>query len=92
MGDGLQFQHRNPPALSIQESPIHSERTLEHKQHDPWRSTNEHSAQWYKKLNTKYWRKVENHTNTLAVNLLDNSETTHRLKRYTLLTLPERPE
>jgi hypothetical protein len=32
MGDSLQFQHRNPPALSIQDSPIHSERTLAHKQ------------------------------------------------------------
>jgi hypothetical protein len=28
--------------------------------------------------NTKYLRKSENHTNALAVNLLDNSETTHR--------------
>jgi hypothetical protein len=26
------------------------------------------------------------------VNLLDNSGTTHRLKRYTVLTLPDRPE
>jgi hypothetical protein len=32
MGDSLQFQHQNPPALSIQESPIHSEHTLVHKQ------------------------------------------------------------
>jgi hypothetical protein len=32
MGDSLQFQHRNPPALSIQVSPIHSKRTLVHKQ------------------------------------------------------------
>jgi hypothetical protein len=39
-----------------------------------------------KKWNTKYLRKLENHTNALAVNLLDNSETTHRLKRYTVLT------
>jgi hypothetical protein len=29
-----------------------------------------------KKWNTKYIRKLENHTNALAVNLLDNSETT----------------
>jgi hypothetical protein len=36
MGDILQFQQRNPPALSLQDSPIHSERTLVHKQaHDP---------------------------------------------------------
>jgi hypothetical protein len=32
MGDSLQFQHRNSPALSIRDSPIHSERTLLHKQ------------------------------------------------------------
>jgi hypothetical protein len=31
-GDSLQFQHRNPPGLSIQDSQIHSERTLVHKQ------------------------------------------------------------
>jgi hypothetical protein len=55
MGNSLQFQHRNPPAFSIQDSPINSERTLVH-------------------------------------NLLDNSETTHRLERYTVLTLPDRPE
>jgi hypothetical protein len=41
-----------------------------------------------KKWNTKYLRNLENHTNALAVNLLDNSETTRRLKRYTVLTLP----
>jgi hypothetical protein len=45
-----------------------------------------------KKWNTKYLRKLENHTTALAVNLLDNSETTLRLKRYTSLTLPDRPE
>jgi hypothetical protein len=33
-----------------------------------------------KKWNTKYLTKLENRTNALAVNLLDNSETTHRLK------------
>jgi hypothetical protein len=31
-GDSVQFQHRNIPALSIQDSPIHSERILVHKQ------------------------------------------------------------
>jgi hypothetical protein len=45
-----------------------------------------------KKWNAKYLRKLENHTNALAVNLLDNSETTHRMQRYTVLTLPVRPE
>jgi hypothetical protein len=32
MRESLQFRHRNPQALSIQDSPIHSERTLLHKQ------------------------------------------------------------
>jgi hypothetical protein len=45
-----------------------------------------------KKWNTKYLRKLGSHTNALAVNLLDNSETTHRLKIYIILTLPDRPE
>jgi hypothetical protein len=44
-----------------------------------------------KKWNTKYLRKLENHTNAVAVNLLDNSETTHRLERYTVLTPSDRP-
>jgi hypothetical protein len=35
---------------------------------------------------TKYLRKLENHSNALEVNLLDNSETTHRLKIYTVLS------
>jgi hypothetical protein len=91
--DILQFQHRNPPALSIQDSPIYSERTSVHKQpQDPRKSTNEHSAQWNKEWSTKYLRKLENHVNALAVNLLDNNETTHELKRHTVLTLPDRPE
>jgi hypothetical protein len=41
-----------------------------------------------KKWSAKYLRKLESHTNALAVNLLNNSETAHRLKRYTTLTLP----
>jgi hypothetical protein len=41
-----------------------------------------------KKWNTNYLRKLENHTNTLAV----NSGTTHRLNRYTVRTLPDRSE
>jgi hypothetical protein len=34
MGDSLQFQHRNPTALSIQGFPIHSERTLVNKKNN----------------------------------------------------------
>jgi hypothetical protein len=30
MKDSLQFQHRNPPELSIQDTPVHSECTLVH--------------------------------------------------------------
>jgi hypothetical protein len=44
------------------------------------------------KWNKTYLRKLETHINALAVNLLDNSDTTHRLKRYTSLTPPDRPE
>jgi hypothetical protein len=43
-----------------------------------------------KKWNTKYLRKLEKHINALAVNLLDNSEATHSLKRYTVITLSEK--
>jgi hypothetical protein len=32
--------------------------------------------------NTKYLRNLDNHINALSVNLLDNSEIMHRLKRY----------
>jgi hypothetical protein len=32
LGDSLQFQHQNPLALSIQDSQIHSERTLVRKE------------------------------------------------------------
>jgi hypothetical protein len=45
-----------------------------------------------KKWNTKYVRKLENHTNAPTVNLLDNNETTHKLKRYAVVTLPNRPQ
>jgi hypothetical protein len=41
---------------------------------------------------TKYVIKLENHTNALAVNLLDNIEAIHILKRYIVLTLTDRPE
>jgi hypothetical protein len=44
------------------------------------------------KWNTKYLRKLGNHTTAIAVNLLDNSETARIQKRYTGLTLPDRPE
>jgi hypothetical protein len=59
MGDSLQFQHRNPTALSIQDSPSHSERTLVHKQpQDPWRSTSEHSGQWNSKAEYQILKKI----------------------------------
>jgi hypothetical protein len=92
MGDSLQFQHRNPPALSIQDFLINSERTLvnNHRIHEDLQMNTVLSE--IKKWSTKYLRKLENHTNAIAVNLLHNSETTHTLKRHTFLTLPDRPE
>jgi hypothetical protein len=45
-----------------------------------------------KQWNTKFLRKLGNNTNALVVNLLHSSETTRRFKRYTVLTLPDRPE
>jgi hypothetical protein len=41
---------------------------------------------------TKYVRKLEKYTNALAVNLQDSSETTHRLNRYSVLTVLDRSE
>lgn len=38
----------------------------------------------------KYLSRLERHPNTLAMNLLDNSNTTYRLKRYKPLDLPNR--
>jgi hypothetical protein len=39
---------------------IHSERTLVHKQpQDPWRSTNEHSARWNKKVYYQILEKIK---------------------------------
>jgi hypothetical protein len=37
-------------------------------------------------------KKLENHINALAVDLLDSSETTYRLKRYTVLNLTDLSE
>jgi hypothetical protein len=53
-----------------------------------WQTDIQHDAN-KRNLLFKYLSKLENHTNALAVNLLDNSENTHRLKRYTVLTLPD---
>jgi hypothetical protein len=82
MADSLKFQHQNPSALSIQDSPIHSECTLVQ---DPWdlqKNTvlSEIENKWG---NTKYVRKCGIHTNSLAVYLLDNSGTTCWLKEGT---------
>jgi hypothetical protein len=80
--DSLQFQHLNPPALSIQCSPIYSWYINNHKIHEDLQMNTVLSE--IKKWNTKYLRQLENHTNELAVNLLDTSETTHRLKKIHL--------
>jgi hypothetical protein len=51
VGDSLQFQHWNPPTLSIQDSPIHSERAFLHKQpQDPQMNTVlSEMKKWYTK-------------------------------------------
>jgi hypothetical protein len=86
--DNLQYQHRNPLALSIQDSPIHSERINNHRINEDLQMNTALSE--IKKWNSK--RKEENHTNALTVDLLDNSETTPRLTKYTVLFLPDTPE
>lgn len=43
-----------------------------------------------RKLSSKYLLKLNNHTNHLAVNLLDNSQNVYRLKRHNILDLPDR--
>jgi hypothetical protein len=53
MGDSLQFQHRNPPALAIQDSPIHFERTFVN-------NNRIHEDLQIKKWNTKYLRELGN--------------------------------
>jgi hypothetical protein len=45
-----------------------------------------------KKWSGKYLNKLENHPNTLAVNLLGNSKTVNGLKRYSVLHLQDRFE
>jgi hypothetical protein len=45
-----------------------------------------------KKWSGNYLKKLENHPVTLAVNLLDNSETVNRLKIYLVLHIPDRFE
>jgi hypothetical protein len=49
----------------------------------PWNTKQCFSAQNLrtKKWNAKYLRKLEHHTNALAANLLDNSETTYTLTK-----------
>jgi hypothetical protein len=55
MGDRLQFQHQNPPALSIQDSLTHSARTLVHKeQPDPFKSTTNTVLSEIKMWNIEY--------------------------------------
>jgi hypothetical protein len=90
MGDSLQFQHEI--LQRFQSKTLRSILNAHKQPQDPWRSANEHSTQWNKKVEFQILKKIIKHTNALAVNLLDNSETTYRLKRYTGLTLPDRPE
>jgi hypothetical protein len=45
-----------------------------------------------KKWSFRYFRKLDNKTNALSGNQLDNSKTAYRLKRYWIITLPDRLE
>jgi hypothetical protein len=59
MGYSLYFRHQYLPVLSIQDCQIHSEHILVHKQpQDPWRSTNEHSSQWNRRVEYLILKKV----------------------------------
>jgi hypothetical protein len=93
MGASLQFQHQNLQPFQSQ--------TLQSILNTPWYTNNQRIhddlqmntvLSEIKKQNTKSFRKLKNHTNARAVNLLDNSETTHCLKKYAVLTLPDRTE
>jgi hypothetical protein len=86
MGDSLQFQYKNPRQSKTLQSILNAPWYMNiHMIHEDLQMNTVRSE--IKKWNTKYLNKLENHTNALAVNLLDNSGTTHRLKRYTVLTL-----
>jgi hypothetical protein len=55
----LLYKDLSDANFSIQDSPIHSERTLVHKQpQDPRRSTNDYSAQWNKKVENQILKKI----------------------------------
>jgi hypothetical protein len=45
-----------------------------------------------RKWSEEYLNKLENHSNALAVNLPENSESVNRLKGYAVLNLPDRIE
>jgi hypothetical protein len=45
-----------------------------------------------RKWSEKYLKKLENYSNAWTVNLLDSSEGVNRLKRYSVLNLPDRIE
>lgn len=91
MWDSFQFQHRNPSGISIQtfQFILNASRYTNNNRisEDPKMNI---VVTEIKKWNAKYLRKLENHTNALAVILLGNSENTQRLKRYTVLSLPDR--
>jgi hypothetical protein len=93
IGDTIQFHHRNPPALSNQDSPTHSASNLVLKEHRIIKvlETNTVFCE-EKKWHSIYLRKLENHTNAQVANLLGNIEATQRLKSYILLTLSDRPK
>jgi hypothetical protein len=80
MRDSLQFQHEILQRFqlkilrSILNAPLY---VNNHRIHEDLQINTVLSET--KKWTTKYLRKLENHANALAVNLLDNSETTYSL-------------
>jgi hypothetical protein len=71
MGASRLFQQRNPRAISIQGSTIHSERNLAHihRIHEDLQMKIMFSE--IKKVENKILTKIRNHINVLTVNLLD---------------------
>ncbi|KAH8406796.1 hypothetical protein KR222_003427, partial [Zaprionus bogoriensis] len=62
--------------------PLHDNRTIHQELGMPW------VAEEIVRISTKYIERLHNHPNALAINLLDNSRATRRLKRAHPLDLP----
>jgi hypothetical protein len=87
--DSLKFRQWNISEFPIKGSQVYTEYTLVYKQpQDPRRSKKNHSE--IRKGSEKFLNKTETHWNALVVNLLDNTGSVNKLKRYSVLNLPDR--